>query len=633
MNKATAASSSKAKTVSKTPRASKKEVPVSGIIPIILESPNKIRKIQSFLPGGQYIVMASMGHFRELSNGGNTGIGVEMTDDSLDVLFQDDAKKKGVITSLRSKCKGATRIYLATDPDREGEAIAWHLTELLGPKRDYYRIRFQSITRPEVLRALENPQRLDMNLVLAQRTRAIMDKWIGWRVSPLCWRNVGRDAKSAGRVQSPALRLIVEREREIRTFQPKEYFTISAPFQNRIETVCVNPKTKRSIRKEDTIVIETALTSFKEQTTSPTFDTEEAALAAIDWIRTNIATWSMSITERESEHWSPPPYTTLTILQDAYHYLRYSPEYTMTLLQKMYENGWITYHRTDSIVLSAEGVFGARAVIHERYPELETPAPRGFQNRGTNTQEAHEPIRPTHYNIVNLLSDLEEGEKGVEDEKLPQMAKVYSIIYLRTIASQCRPSINTVVRIEYKNADDKVDSGVVFSYTESTLKTPGWKALYSDTHLNLFTKRSDDGEEATSKRVSEPVQALLTAQYQGCDLSEFGLETHTTRPPPYFTPSTIIRELERLGIGRPSTMSSILPKLTANAYVQETGGRLHPTHLGERLIDFLLQGYSTHFLDYKYTQGMETVLDTIAEGKEDWNSAFRRFVADFTSAE
>lgn len=594
------------------------------VIPIILESPNKIKKILTFLPRGKYILMASCGHFRELTNGGTYGIGIDVDEHrtSIDVLYEPDSKKKSIIANLKAKCKTAKTVYLATDPDREGEAIAWHITELLGRKKDYYRVKFHSITRGDVLKALEAPEPLDMNLVLAQQTRKIMDKWIGWKVSPLCWTNVSKLAKSAGRVQSPALKLIVHREREIIAFKQEEYFTLSATFN-----VMVGSGKKKASPNQ---VTEMELSALGDAPTPITFKTEDECMSAIGCIETESASgWTCSITPKETYTYPPPPYTTLTLLQDCHYYLRYSPEYSMTLLQKMYEQGWITYHRTDSVVLSPEGLFGARGVISETWPHLATEKPRNYTNKSLNAQEAHEPIRPTHFEVMNLERDLEEADRKMEPEFFSKMAKVYSLIYFRTIASQCKPVTHATISVVCSVTGT---ANIQFKRTYSTVKDWGWKQLYDDGIVNLFTKSTKEKESGTDAKDAIPewiIKGSMNETTYGATAEEFGLETHHTRPPPYFTPSTLIKELETLGIGRPSTYAHILAKLKEHKYTYEESGKIHPTEVGCQLADFLERHYNTHFMDLKFTQRMESELDEIAEGKKAWTTSVFYFIDQF----
>jgi DNA topoisomerase I len=588
-------------------------VPVEeGVIPIILESPNKIKKILSFLPRGKYIVLASCGHFRELSNTYG-GMGFSVTDKGISVDYIEQTNKKQVISNLKSSCKAAKTIYLATDPDREGEAIAWHIMELLGKKKDYYRISFNSITRNEVLKALETPSRIDMNLVLAQQTRKIMDKWIGFKVSPECWANISKMAKSAGRVQSPALKLLVEREREIIHFKPVEYFTINASFN------IVGGELMKGV----------GLHNYLDMKKPLHFTSEESAMNAISNIDKSCPKWSLKIKEDTTAVNPPPPYTTLTILQDCHTYLKMNPEHSMMALQKMYESGWITYHRTDSVVLSTEGLFSTREALEALHPELLSEKPRNYTNRDLNAQEAHEPIRPTHYEIVNLDRTLEMADKAKLD---PRIIKIYSMIYFRTIATQAKPLINTNITFTYEGSQaNKVaegtgsDKDIDFAKSFSFLKDSGWKTLYTDKDINLFNNKVKNDIEPIPKWILD----LQKKKTLSTSLEEFELETHHTIPPPFFNSSTLIKELERLGIGRPSTYANIISKLFDNRYMYEKDGRLHPAAVGLELVDFLGGKYGDHFMNLEYTRKMEKTLDNIAEGKSNWEKDLLDFINGF----
>jgi DNA topoisomerase-1 len=578
-----------------------------GVIPIILESPNKIKKIITFLPRGKYIVLASCGHFRELSNSYN-GMGFTIDDNGVTLEYLEDPKKKQVISNLKRSCKGCKIVYLATDPDREGEAIAWHITELLG-KRDYYRIKFNSITRNEVLKALESPTRIDMNLVLAQQTRKIIDKWIGFKVSPLCWASISKLAKSAGRVQSPALKLLVEREREVIHFKSTDYYTITAKYNF----------------LNGTEMADVPLHNYLDMKKPLYFNSEDEAMAAISKIEELCKTWQLTISDDLSNSNPPPPYTTLTILQDCHTYLKMNPEHAMAALQKMYESGWITYHRTDSVVLSTEGLFAARTSLEAQHPELLSEKPRNYTNKTLNAQEAHEPIRPTHFEIVNLDKLLEDSDKSKLD---PRIIKMYSMIYFRTIATQCRSLVNTNITFTYNMISKSSECKVDFVKTFSFLKDLGWKSLYSDKNINLFYTKALNSPEQVPKWMTELQKVKGSIN---CNLEEFGLETHHTIPPPLFTSSTLIKELEQLGIGRPSTYAGIVSKLFDNRYIYEKDSKLHPAAVGMELVDFLEGRYKEHFMNLEYTQKMEQRLDDIALGKYQWDTSVREFVTSFPS--
>jgi DNA topoisomerase-1 len=592
------------KTYAKTYKKKTVSVPLEeGVIPIILESPNKIKKILSFLPKGKYIVLASCGHFRELSSS-NNGMGFIVDEKGVTVDYIEQSNKKSVISNLKSSCKTAKTIYLATDPDREGEAIAWHIMELLGNKKDYYRISFNSITRNEVLKALDSPTRIDMNLVLAQQTRKIIDKWIGFKVSPLCWTNVSKMAKSAGRVQSPALKLLVDREREIIHFKPVQYFTINAAFNI------------GKIQMKDV-----SLHNYLDMKKPLHFTSEDKAMVAISNIDNMCKKWKLTITEDQTLVNPPPPYTTLTLLQDCHTYLKMNPEHAMMALQKMYESGWITYHRTDSVVLSTEGLFSARNALESLHPELLSEKPRNYTNKNLNAQEAHEPIRPTHFEIVNLDKTLEDSDKDKID---PRIIKIYSMIYFKTIATQAKPLINTNITFTYLGKEEPI---IDFTKPFSFLKDMGWKTLYNDKNINLFYTKNLNEIEKIPKWILD-----LQKKLGDVTLEEFILETHHTIPPPFFNSSTLIKELENLGIGRPSTYASIISKLFDNRYVYEKDNKLHPAPVALELVDFLESKFNTHFMNLEYTQNMEKTLDIIAEGKANWEKCVYEFVSNFPTS-
>jgi DNA topoisomerase-1 len=561
------------------------------MIPLILESPNKIKKLSSFLPRGQYVVMASCGHIRKLGDT-HDGMGFDANSDALDCIdYVEESGKRKIIAAMKQKCKGAAKIFLATDPDREGEAIAWHIMQVLGPKRDYYRIRFHSLTAPAVLDALAHPTRLDDNLVWAQQTRQLMDKWIGFRVSPQCWT---LQAKSAGRVQSPALKLLVRREREIRDFQPVTYVTLGANFVFMLESE------KKSGKKSESALLH----QYRDMAPPLHFVSSEAAMAALRTIEQQCRTWVLNCTETETLTFAPPPYTTLTMLQDCHTKLKVNPERGMALLQKLYECGHITYHRTDSVVLSPEGVFGARDAVEKSHPHLLSAAPRNYTTRSTSAQEAHEAIRPTHFDFLDT---------HMQDADDPLLAKMYRLIYLRTLATQCAPRANALFTSLYTSPEEP---RVSFRATESVVKSLGWQSLYN---VNADVVK---------------IKPTAAKKDQKVLLDEFTLHTQDTAPPPHFNSSTLIQTMESMGIGRPSTYASIVAKLVGNKYMVENDKtrRLHPTALGGTLVDFLEQRYESHFMNLAYTQQMESQLDAIAAGTADWRAVMTSFLRDFPKA-
>jgi DNA topoisomerase-1 len=636
----------------------------SNIIPIIVESPSKIKKIITILNSNKgiskYIVLASCGHFRELSCAYN-GMGFTIENDKLIVEYTDDPKKKSIITNLKSKCSHRTvkTIYLATDPDREGEAIAWHIMELLnntkGPKKDFYRIKFNSITKNDILNALANPTRIDMNLVYAQQTRTIIDKFIGFKVSPLCWslscdsrqatstrpKGVGwkmplpesfkekTKAKSAGRVQSPALKLIVDRERAISEFISEEYFSINGIFNYLLKKI---PEVFKEIPDVPDDYKEIPLTTYNELKGNPiTFKTEEDAMKVIEDIhmKSKSNKWIFGVTENESKIYSPPPYNTLSILQDCSNILKIKPENTMKMLQKMYESGWITYHRTDSVALSTEGLFETRKAVEEYYSDLLLEKPRNFTNsKNINAQEAHEAIRPTHLQIRDL-----KGNGDIEGLD-PRIFKIYNMIYLRTIATQCIPQINTVYTINITLSG--FNDNIIFSKSFSVLKDLGWKALYpkSKSKSSDKTAYSPKGKEFDWKGMGGKPSFILKELDDSLNVSlnEYQLESHFTKPPPYYTTSSLIKELEGLGIGRPSTYASIMEKLFNNHYITEEESKLHPNEIGIILVDFLNSKYDKHFMNLEYTKNMEKILDGIARGcGNSWDKCVIEFIKEFPS--
>lgn len=555
------------------------------MIPLILESPNKIKKMRALLPRGHpYVILASCGHVRKLGDTHN-GMGFAL-EPMLSIDYVEEPSKKKIIASLKQQCKGAKVIYLATDPDREGEAIAWHLMQLLGVRKDYYRIRFHSLTQKDVLAALAAPTRLDLPLVWAQQTRALMDKWIGFRVSPLCWAH---KAKSAGRVQSPALKLLVQRTRTIQNFAPVAFYTLGATFDHQEQ------------QQQDAELAR----YFDMPAPAPLhFATEKAALAAVATIEQTCRTWVRHCgADQTTLAHPPPPYTTLTMLQDCHTHAKLSPERAMAVLQQLYETGHITYHRTDSVALSAEGLFAARAAVQSDFgANLLSTTPRNYTTRASAlAQEAHEAIRPTHF-----VAAIE-----VEDSTV---ARVYHLIYLRTLASQCKPRVHTVRTYTFTSPEADTDT-IAFRATQSFLTDPGWRLLYNNRADAITTI---------------PPPPIMLANGAVAKDDDFSLVTHHTTPPPHFNSSTLIQTMEHLGIGRPSTYASIVSKLLANAYMVENKARqLHPTPLGEKVVDVLEPRFHTHFMDLSYTKHMETQLDAIARGEVLHEHVLTQFISQF----
>lgn len=546
---------------------------------VIVESPNKVKKIAGFL-GPQYQVMASLGHIRDLSK------------NSLSVVFQDDrvaphyeiSAKEGVVPKLKRAAQEADEVFLATDPDREGEAISWHLAQVLGNRRcRYRRVTFHAITQEAVTKAIAAPRDIDINLVNAQQARRILDRVVGYVVSPTCIKGSGDPkAKSAGRVQSVALRLVVEREMEIRNFISKDFYVLRVL----LEKPGFSPSFwARLVKLEGRDVPRGLGAQDRAQALL------KSCLQANDW---TVVTASIS-PQRRTPH---PPFTTATCQQDASIRLGFNPERTMRLLQELFEGGHITYHRTDSVALAPEAIAMAREVIRSTLASEYLPKEaQEHKSKAVNAQEAHEAIRPTHPETGP--SALEGSEAGA----------LYRLIWQRFIASQTSPAV-----IEVSTIDTSVLGGqAVFRAKGTRTIFDGWQKIYADEE-NVDQKTESD--EAESGLVILPPVSL--DDHLKCSDNE--LATGKTKPPPRYTQASLIKKLDQDGIGRPSTYASIMGRIMACEYVAEKSRKLYATETGIALITFLKRGYPNNFIEPEFTAKMEERLDQIARGEVPWES-------------
>jgi DNA topoisomerase-1 len=541
---------------------------------MIVESPNKVRKIKAILSEigkGAWDVAASVGHIRDLPV---KELGLTMP--GYVPQYELSGRGADVVKTLRARVAKAESVYLATDPDREGEAIAWHLVQALKLKKAQ-RVSFDAIT-PEVIgRALERPRSVDAHLVHAQEARRVLDRLVGYQVSPVLSRQTGRRGLSAGRVQSPAVRLVVEREREILAFRETRHFGAELLFDGNSwraqwETAAFLKKGGAAGQDEDDpagkYILDEALA---------------ARAAACRECRV------LSSANRVAKQAPPPPFTTSTMLQAASVRLHWKPEVTAGVAQRLFEAGLITYHRTDSQNMSAEALREVRGYAEKRGLPLPAGA-RSFRARG-GAQEAHEAVRPTHF------ADEQAGEDG-------QQQALYRLIWQRAVASQLADaewSVNTT-RLEAKNAAETF----IFKAEGRVLLKPGWLGLTAKD----AAEEDDEKEGESCGRV--PVLAA------GAELrAEDGRVLHKkTQPPSRYTQAGLIKKLESLGIGRPSTYPSILKNVMARGYMDEEKRLLRPTELGFVVIDALAARFS--FVEYAFTRDLEQQLDDIADGKAEY---------------
>ncbi len=536
---------------------------------VIVESPSKSKTIEKYL-GDDYKVVSSKGHIRDLATTGQYGLGVEI-DNGFKPNYVPIKGKSSVIKDLKKAVKNSDMVYLASDPDREGEAIAWHLKDALGIKdNNYKRVLFNEITHDKVIDAINNPTVIDDNLVKSQETRRILDRIIGFRLSKLLQSKIG--AKSAGRVQSVALKLIVDREREIEAFVPEEYWKITAIFPD----------------------YEALLFKYKEDEIE--LHSEEEANQVLDALGEEYKV--ESIEKKEKKRKSKFPFTTSTLQQEASTKLGFAARKTMSIAQKLYEGidlgdetvGLITYMRTDSIRLSDDFVKPAMKYIEENYGKKYVGYVKKSK-KSENVQDAHEGIRPT-----SVLREPVKIKKYLSNDEF----KLYSLIYKRTLASLMSDATVNQTTIVFDNNDYK------FKTTGQILLFDGYLKVYGDyeSSEDKILPEIGDGEVAITNNV---------------DCTQ-----HFTKPPSRYTEAKLIKELEELGIGRPSTYATIIDTIKSRDYVVLEEKKFKPTSMGIETTD-KLQEFFSDLINTEYTRDMENDLDSIAEGKIVWNKVLDEF--------
>ena len=566
---------------------------------VIVESPAKAKTLQKYL-GRDFQVKASVGHIMDLPK---SKLGVEI-DKDFEPEYQIIHGKKKIIDELKQAAKGKEHIYLAPDPDREGEAIAWHIAQKIGAKRgqSVHRVLFNEITKAAVQRAIREPRELDRNLYEAQQARRILDRLVGYQISPILWKKVRRGL-SAGRVQSVAVRLICEREREIRAFVPVEYWSITA----RLEGQTPPPFAARLVR-------------IGNQRLDPEKFRVESGDAATGWVeRLRGEPWTVSKVERkERRRYPTPPFITSRLQQEASRKLGFSPSRTMRIAQRLYEGielgtegavGLITYMRTDSTRISPEAIASARAFIGEKFGAPYLPEKAVVYATKKGAQDAHEAIRPTSmtYPPDRFASSLAKDELAL-----------YTLIWNRFVASQMTPAVFDSTSVEI-SAD-----GTTFRATGQVMKFDGFIRVYMEGRDD----EKKDGEEEESENEAD---RLLPPLQEGDVLKLLDLtpEQHFTQPPPRFSQATLIKELEEKGIGRPSTYASIMSTILNKEYVvEDRQRRLLPTELGFLVTDLLVDAFPD-ILNVEFTAGMEDTLDDIEDGNRKWVEAMRNFYEPF----
>jgi len=570
---------------------------------VIVESPTKAKTIDKFL-GKDYVVTASYGHIRDLPNNASeipadikkekwTRLGINVESNFEPLYIIPESKKKRV-AELKKLVKDAPEIYLATDEDREGESISWHLLEVLKPKRAPKRLVFHEITKEAIKEALKNPRQIDENLVRAQETRRIIDRLFGYSVSPVLWKKMA-PRLSAGRVQSVALRLLVERERERIAFRSAKYWDLKAIFSkngkaseaDKFEAELTHLNDKRVATGKD---FDPNSGKLKSQAEVVLLDEKKATQLREALLKGKAKV--VSIEEKPFTQRPSPPFATSTLQQEASRKLGFAARRTMQVAQMLYENGLITYMRTDSTFLSDEALNGARKLILADYGKEYLPdQPRLYKTKVKNAQEAHEAIRPAGADFTPM--DLVREKFGMEAFKL------YELIWKRTVASQMTDSNGTRVVVHIKLEDAN------FRASGMTIEFPGF--------LRAYVEGSDDPEAELADR--ERILPKL-AENESLDVHQIDSLSHETQPPARYTEGTLIKELERLGIGRPSTWATIVDVVLSRTYAFKKGTALVPTFLATAVTG-LMEQYFKDVVDYEFTARLEDDLDCIARGEAD----------------
>jgi len=592
---------------------------------LIVESPAKAKTLQKYL-GKDFKIEASVGHVKDLPPS-KFGVDIEH---GFSPEYQIMKGKEKVIDRIRHSAAGAPKIYLAPDPDREGEAIAWHIAselEDLDVSDRLYRATFNEITRKAVTDAIAHPRELNKTLFEAQQTRRILDRVVGYKISPLLWTKVTRGL-SAGRVQSVAVRLVVEREREIEAFHPQEYWSVEAdvaasqppPFKMRLTSFdgkkpdisAIDGATEVLKRLAATNIKETELAEADDQTngeSKPGAKPQRRQLTGVPGNRQ----WEISSVEKKDVKRHPaPPFITSTLQQEASRKLGYAAKRTMSLAQKLYEGlqlgemghtALITYMRTDSTRISNEAITAVRELIGKRYGQDYLPEKPNFYRSKKDAQDAHECVRPTD---MALSPDF--VAQFLERDYL----RLYTIIWNRFVASQMADA-----QFEQTRLESKPESSLVFTATGLVQKFPGYLAVYEEGR----DEKSDSDETAgklPAVAVGDKVDASLISALQ-----------HFTQPPPRYTEATLVKELESRGIGRPSTYASIVSVIQDKDYVgKEDGKRFRPTELGNIVTDLLVENFP-EVLDVGFTAQMEEKLDAVEEGSENWQNLLEQFYVGF----
>ncbi len=552
---------------------------------VIVESPAKAKTIGKYL-GKDFEVKACMGHLRDLPK---STLGVDVEND-FEPVYKPIKGKEDIISDLKKSAKAADTVYLATDPDREGEAISWHLKHLLNlPDEKAKRVTFNEITKKVVQESIREPREIDQDLVDAQQARRILDRLVGYELSPLLWKKIRRGL-SAGRVQSVATRMVDDREREIEAFQPEEYWTLDAnllgndakklPFAARYHGKNGKKTELKSAEEVDAVVRETENEAFAVK----------------------------SVKRTDKQRSPSPPFTTSTMQQEASRKLSMTPRRTMAIAQQLYEGvdiegegtvGLITYMRTDSLRISEEAIAATKEFILGRYGAAYYPAQAHRYKAKANAQDAHEAIRPSNVNWTP-----EELRKDLTGEQY----RLYRLIWSRFVACQMANAVYDSVAVEIES------NGHSFRASSSSLKFSGYTAVY------------EEGKDEEKEEKESPLPALREGE--ALTLKDFSKDQHFTQPPAHYTDATLIRAMEEQGIGRPSTYAPTVSTILDREYVIKEGKYLRITNLG-RVVTELMKDKFTDIADLKFTAHMEQKLDSVEEGTTPWKDVLRDFYGDF----
>ncbi len=551
---------------------------------VIVESPAKAKTIGKFLGRG-YKVEASQGHVRDMPK---SQIGVDV-ENGFEPKYITIRGRGEILNRIRKEARSASKIYLATDPDREGEAISWHLANVLGIAEDApCRIEFHEVTSKAVKAAVKNPRTINMDLVNAQQARRVLDRLIGYKISPLLWRKV-KKGLSAGRVQSVATKMICDREEEIDIFVPEEYWTISAPF-----TI---GKAKVSAR----------FTGFGGEKAE--LHNQQEAQAVVDACRD--ATFRVSIIKKgERRKYPAAPFTTSNLQQEASRKLGFTTQKTMQIAQQLYEGveiagegsqGLVTYIRTDSTRIADEALEAVRAMIADNYSAEYLPEKPNIYKTRSSAQDAHEAIRPT---------DILRRPDAIKASLSRDQFKLYKLIYERFVSSQMTPAVYDTLSV-----DIDASTGARFHFNAQKLRFAGFTAVYEE-------GQDDAAEEASVNNLPELEEGMAA------EAGEIQPDQHFTQPPPRYTEASLVRTLEEKGIGRPSTYAPTISTIISRGYVARENKRLIPTELGKIVNDMMCKNFP-NIVDIAFTAGMEEELDEVEAGKAEWHSIIADFYGPF----